>query len=124
MAETYQSRTHSLLGFWPAGQRRDWKLTGFQNRFHVMWNARAMLKLHAGNSMSPQLLSRKQVVSHVTKALQVVRKRQRMHDRKRFEGRHRSLSISLSISFLSFSLAMRDYASREGDTKRIESLLR
>lgn len=64
------------------------------------------------------------LVSHVTKALQVVRKRQRMHDRKRFEGRHRALSISLSISFLSFSLAMRDYASREGDTKRIESLLR
>ena len=74
--------------------------------------------------MSPQLLSRKQVVSHATKALQVVRKRQRMRDRKLFEGRRKSLSISLWISFLSFSLAMRDYASREGDTKRIESLPR
>ena len=35
---TTRSRTLSPLAFWPAGQRRDRKLTGFQNRFNLMWN--------------------------------------------------------------------------------------
>ena len=72
--------------------------SGFQNRFRLMWKARALLRLPAGISEPTVVIAQtgSEAVSNVTKRHWLLRKRQYMRDRKRIGCRQRS------VSFLSF----------------------
>ena len=72
------------------------KLAGFQNRFHLMWNVRALLRLHAGNFWAHSCY-RAESFSKLRrtwlKRYWLLWKRQCTRDRKRIWGRQKSLSF-------------------------------
>ena len=81
------------------------KLDGFQNRFRLMWNSRALSRLHAGNFWAHSSCFRANRFNKLCRTwlerYWLLRKRQCMRDRKRIGGRQRSLS---SLSFISCPL--------------------
>lgn len=77
------------------------KLTGFQNRFHLMWNLLALLRLHAGNFWSHSSCCK--LCCTWLKGYWLLKKCKYIHDRKCIKGQQRSLSLSYH-----FSLAMTD----------------